>query len=181
MVAEIVQNAAALPYRDRMFSRERGREGSGNRLRRWCASSGSIDRGFIASGGRGQGDQKLASAVVLAAFGGRSGHGGLGGVLGGCRLDCGGLWVCSGASRAVGIVQEEEGLGGGLGACLSFPPFLTARVRAGGAGLDRGIIQEHGDSAWASWNSAAPVNSIWFDFSLPVFDEMPARDLNLNF
>jgi hypothetical protein len=73
---------------------------------------------FIASGGRGQGDQKVSSAGVLAAFGARSGHGGLGGVLGGCRLGCGGLWIGSGASRAVGIVQEEDGLGGGPG-CIS--------------------------------------------------------------
>jgi hypothetical protein len=28
-----------------------------------------------------------------------------------------------------------------------------ARVRAGGAGLDRGIVQEHGDRVWASKNS----------------------------
>jgi hypothetical protein len=71
---------------------------------------------FIASGGRGQGDRKVSSAGVLAAFGARSGHGGLGGVLGGCLLGCSGLWVGSGASRAVGNVQEEEeGLGGGPG------------------------------------------------------------------
>jgi hypothetical protein len=42
---------------------------------------------------------------------------------------------------------------GVLGAASSSPPFLTARVGAGGAGLDRGIVQEHGDRVWASKNS----------------------------
>jgi hypothetical protein len=48
-----------------------------------------------------------------------------------------------------------------------------AWVGAGGAGIDRGTVQEHGYSAGASQNSAATVESIWFDFSLPMFDEMP--------
>jgi hypothetical protein len=78
---------------------------------------------FIATGGRGQGDWKVSSAGVLAVFGACSEHDGLGGVLGGCRLGYGGLWVGSGASRAVGIVQEEDGLGGGPGriSLHSFP------------------------------------------------------------
>jgi hypothetical protein len=63
---------------------------------------------FIASGGREQGDQKLAGSGVLAAFGARSGHGGLGSVLGGCRLSCGVLWVCSGEDRAVDIAQGRR-------------------------------------------------------------------------
>jgi hypothetical protein len=33
---------------------------------------------------------------------------------------------------------------GALGAFLSVPPLLTARVGAGGAGFDRGFSQEHG-------------------------------------
>jgi hypothetical protein len=85
--------------------------GCGDGVRLLGASTGV----FIASGGREQGDQKVASTGVLAAFGARSGHGGLGGVLGRCRLGCGRLWVGSGASRAVGIEQGEEGLGGGPG------------------------------------------------------------------
>jgi hypothetical protein len=44
---------------------------------------------------------------------------------------------------------------GALGAFLSVPPLLTARVGAGGTELDRGIVQKHGDSAGASKNSAA--------------------------
>jgi hypothetical protein len=63
---------------------------------------------FIASGGREQGDQRVASTGVLAAFGARSGHGGLGGVLGGRRLGCGRLCVCSGEGRAVGIEQRRR-------------------------------------------------------------------------
>jgi hypothetical protein len=42
---------------------------------------------------------------------------------------------------------------GALGAILFFPPLLLAWVGARGAGLDRGITQEHGYSAWASQNS----------------------------
>jgi hypothetical protein len=82
----------------------------------------------------------VASAGVLAAFGARFGHGGLEGVLGGCRLGCGGLWVGSGASRAVGNAQGEEDWEGALGAFLLIPPLLTARVGAGGTQLDRGIV-----------------------------------------
>jgi hypothetical protein len=56
-----------------------------------------------------------------------------------------------------------------------------AWVGAEGAGIDRGTVQKHGDSAGASQNSAAPVNSICFDSCLPVFDEMLARSSNLKF
>jgi hypothetical protein len=94
--------------------------GYGDGVRLLGASTGV----FIASGGRGQGDRKVSSAGVLAAFGARSGHGGLRGVLGGCQLGCGGLWVGSGASRAVGNAQEEEGLGGGPGR-VSSPPSTS--------------------------------------------------------
>ena len=70
---------------------------------------------------------------------------------------------------------------GALGANLVFPPLLQAWVGAGGAGVDRGDAKEHGYSAGANQNSAATVESIWFDFFLPVFDEMPARTQNSNF
>jgi hypothetical protein len=69
----------------------------------------------------------------------------------------------AGAGRSASR-REEDDWEGALGAILFFPPLLLARVGAGGAGFDRGVSQEHGDSAWASWNSAAPVNSISFDF-----------------
>jgi hypothetical protein len=55
------------------------------------------------------------------------------------------LWVGSGEVTRVGDVQragEEERRV--LGAVSSSPPFLTARVGAEGAGLDRGVVQEHG-------------------------------------
>jgi hypothetical protein len=42
---------------------------------------------------------------------------------------------------------------GALGAFLSIPSFLTARVGAGGTELDRGIVQEYGYSPRASQNS----------------------------
>jgi hypothetical protein len=66
-------------------------------------------------------------------------------VLEGVGLGRGVLWVGAGEGRAVGDVQNAgEKRGGVLGAALLSPPFLTARVRAGGAGLDRGISQVHG-------------------------------------
>jgi hypothetical protein len=66
-------------------------------------------------------------------------------VLEGFGLGRGVLWVGSGAVTMVGVVQEEERQRGGvLGAFLFFPPLLTARVGAEGAGLDRGVIQEYG-------------------------------------
>jgi hypothetical protein len=49
--------------------------------------------------------------------------------------------------------REEDEWEGALGANLFFPPLLLAWVRAGGAGLDRGVSQEHGYSAWASKHS----------------------------
>jgi hypothetical protein len=77
--------------------------------------------------------------------------------------------------------REKKVWEGALGAVLPVPPLPTARVGAGGTGVDRGDAKEHGYRRGANQNSAATVNSIWFDFSLPVFDEMPARSLNLNF
>jgi hypothetical protein len=54
----------------------------------------------------------------------------------------------------VGNVQQAgKKRGGVLGAVSSSLPFLTARVGAEGVGLDRGIVQEHGDRVWASKNS----------------------------
>jgi hypothetical protein len=66
-------------------------------------------------------------------------------VLAGFCLGDGGLWVGSGAVMAVGDVQraEEEERGSWV-LSSSSPPFLTARVRAEGAGLDRGGLHEHG-------------------------------------
>jgi hypothetical protein len=66
-------------------------------------------------------------------------------VLEGFGLGRGVLWVGSGAVMAVGDVQraEEEERGSWV-LSSSSPPFLTARVRAEGAWLDRGDVHERG-------------------------------------
>jgi hypothetical protein len=97
-----------------------------------------------------------------------TGHGGLARVLWGFGLGCGVLWVGSGAVMAVGVVQEEERQRGGvLGAFLFFPPFLTARVGAEGAGLDHGIVHEHGYRVETDGDSDPHNNLISSDFCLP--------------
>jgi hypothetical protein len=89
-------------------------------------------------------------------------------VLGGFGLGCGMLWVGAGEGRVVGDVQQAgKKRGGGPGCCLLFPPFLTVQVGAGGAGLDRGIIQEHGDRVWASKNSDLHSDQDLLDFHPP--------------
>jgi hypothetical protein len=75
-------------------------------------------------------------------------------VLGGFGLGCGMLWVGAGEGRVVGDVQVAgKKRGGSRGAVSSSPPFSMAWVGAEGAGIDRGIVQEHGDRVWASKNS----------------------------
>jgi hypothetical protein len=89
-------------------------------------------------------------------------------VLGGFGLGCGVLWVGAGEGRVVGDVQNAgKKRGGVLGAASSSPPFLTARVGAGGAGLDRGIVQEHGNRVWASKNSDLHSSCDLARFHLP--------------
>jgi hypothetical protein len=66
-----------------------------------------------------------------------------------------------------GACREEEGWEGALGAVLSFPPLLMAWVGAGGAGVDRGIVQEHGNRVWASKNSEAQSDQDFPDFYPP--------------
>jgi hypothetical protein len=81
---------------------------------------------------------------VLAACTGDTGLDGLARVLEGFGLGRGVLWVGSGAVTMVGDVQQAgEQERGVLGAVSSSPPVLTARVGAEGAGLDRGVVQEH--------------------------------------
>jgi hypothetical protein len=89
-------------------------------------------------------------------------------VLEGFCLGDGGLWVGSGAVTAVGIVQEEKRQRGGvLGAFFFFPPLLTARVGAGGAGVDRGGVHEHGYRVGTNGNSEAHSKLDFPDFCLP--------------
>jgi hypothetical protein len=89
-------------------------------------------------------------------------------VLGGFGLGGGVLWVGAGAVTMVGDMQrageEERGV---LGAISSSPPFLTARVGAEGAGLDRGTVQEHGYSHRTNGDSDPHSDHDLFDFHLP--------------
>jgi hypothetical protein len=97
-----------------------------------------------------------------------TGHGDLARLLEGFGLGCGVLWIGSGAVTAVGVGQEEERLRRGvLGAFLFFPPFLTARVRAEGAGVDRGVVHEHGYRVETDGDSDPHSNLIPSDFCLP--------------
>jgi hypothetical protein len=60
-------------------------------------------------------------------------------VLAGFCLDDGVLWVGAGEVATVGDVQRaEEEERGSWALSSSSPPFLTAQVRAEGAGLDQG-------------------------------------------
>jgi hypothetical protein len=91
---------------------------------------------------------------MLATCTGDTGLDGLACVLEGFGLGCGMLWVGAGEGTMVGSLQrageEERGV---PGAVSSSPPFLTARVGAEGAGLDRGVVQEHGYRLRANGNS----------------------------
>jgi hypothetical protein len=55
---------------------------------------------------------------------------------------------------------------GALGAVFFFPPLLMAWVGAGGAGVDRGISQEHGYRPEANQNSDLHSSSDLLDFHL---------------
>jgi hypothetical protein len=99
---------------------------------------------FIGRNVEEQGDQKIAVAGVLAAFEGRSVHGGLGFMLGRCWFGRGVLWVSSGASKLVGIVQGRGLLGGGPGCNTRFPSTSP--------GLGRG---------WGCWNRSRRGQGAW--------------------
>jgi hypothetical protein len=105
---------------------------------------------------------------VLATCTGEAGHGGLARVLAGFCLGDGVLWVGSGEVTAVGNLQRGRGTERGVrAASSSSPPFLTARVRAEGAGLDRGDVHEHGYRVETNGNSDAHSSSDFLDFCLP--------------
>jgi hypothetical protein len=70
---------------------------------------------------------------------------------------------------------------GALGANLVVPPLLLAWVGAEGAGVDRGEIKEHGDSAGASQHSAALVKFISFGFASASARRNARKNSNLNF
>jgi hypothetical protein len=78
------------------------------------------------------------------------------------------LWVGSGEVTAVGDVQEaEEEERGSWARSSSSPPFLTARVGAEGAGLDRGDVHEHGYRVKANGDSDVHSKLDFLDFYLP--------------
>jgi hypothetical protein len=85
-----------------------------------------------------------------------------------CQGD-GVLWVGAGEVAMVGDVQGAEGeeRGGVLGVFLVFPPFLTAWVGAKGAGVDRGVVHEHGYRVEMDGDSDPHSSSDFLDFCLP--------------
>jgi hypothetical protein len=74
------------------------------------------------------------------------------------------LWRGHGGRRRAGRGETERGF---LGAFLFFPPLLTARVRAEGAGLDRGVVHEHGYRHGTNGDSDLHSNHDFLDFCLP--------------
>jgi hypothetical protein len=97
-----------------------------------------------------------------------NGHGGLARVLEGFGLGRGVLWVGSGAVTTVGDVQVAgKKRGGSWGAVSSSPPFSMAWVGAEGAGIDRGIVQEHGYRLETNGDSVLHSDCDLLDFHLP--------------
>jgi hypothetical protein len=84
-----------------------------------------------------------------------------GGVWSRLRCAVGRLWRGHSGRRRAG---REETARGVLGAFLFFPPFLTARVGAEGAGVDRGIVHEHGYRVETDGDSDPHSNLIPSDF-----------------
>jgi hypothetical protein len=63
--------------------------------------------------------------------------------------------------------EQREKRGGVLGAFLVFPPFLTAWVGAEGAGVDRGVVHEHGYRVETDGDSDPHSSFDFLDFCLP--------------
>jgi hypothetical protein len=89
-------------------------------------------------------------------------------MLEGICLGRGVLWVGSGALTAVGDVQRagEEERGSWVLSSAS-PPFLTARVGVEGAGLDCGVVHEHGYRVETDGDSDPYSRLDFLDFCLP--------------
>jgi hypothetical protein len=89
-------------------------------------------------------------------------------VLAGLGRGDGALWVGAGEVTTVGNVQRAKGEERGSWACSSSsPPFLTARVRVEGAGLDRGDVHEHGYRIKTNGNRVGHSSSDFLDFCPP--------------
>jgi hypothetical protein len=73
-------------------------------------------------------------------------------------------WRGHGGRRRAESWGRRKGV---LGAVSSSPPFLTAWVGAEGAGLDRGIISEHGYRLEMDGDSDPHSDHDLFDFCLP--------------
>jgi hypothetical protein len=82
----------------------------------------------------------------------------------------------------VGDVQRAEGEERGSWArSSSSPPFLTARVGAEGAGLDRGDVHEHGYRVQTNVNSDAHNGSDFLDFCPPGVRSNARKKSNFKF
>jgi hypothetical protein len=91
---------------------------------------------------------------ALATCKGNAGRGGLGGVLAGCCLGIGALWIGVGETTPVGNLQRAEGEREGVRACSSSsPPCLMAWVGAGEAGARPRGLHEHGYRVRANGNN----------------------------
>jgi hypothetical protein len=73
------------------------------------------------------------------------------------------VWRSHGGRRRAGRGETERGV---LGAFLFFPPLLTARVGAEGAGLDRGVVNEYGYRHEMNGSSDLHSNHDFLDFCL---------------
>jgi hypothetical protein len=88
---------------------------------------------YIGQGVGDKGGQKVACAGALVVCKGHAGHGGLGGVLEGCCLGGGVLWVGAGEVAMVGDVQGAEGEErGGPGRVLPLPSLSHGLGRGWG-------------------------------------------------
>jgi hypothetical protein len=107
---------------------------------------------------------------------------GLARVLEGFGLGDGVLWVGSGEVTAVGSLQRGRGTERGVrAASSSSPPFRTARVRAEGAGLDRGDIHEHGYRHETNGNSEAHSSLDFSGFCPPGVRPNARKKLKFKF
>jgi hypothetical protein len=144
--------------------REGGREGV------WAVAGSEASVSVWSAGvfiGRSVGEesvQYLTGAGALATLEGRSGHGGLGGVLGGFWLGRGVLWVGAGEGRAVGRVQRRRWLGGGPGR-VSPPPSTSHGL---GRGRGRWVRPRRLPGAWRQCLgeleqcSTSELDLVWF-------------------
>jgi hypothetical protein len=99
---------------------------------------------------------------------GDTGLDGLARMLEGFCLGRGVLWVGAGEVLLVGDVQEAEGEERGSWVRSSpSPPLLTAWVGAEGAGVDRGVVNEHGYRHETNGSSDLHSDHDFPDFRLP--------------